>query len=199
MGAADFRISIPSLRSRTSFDFRFKSTIGNRKSKIPQTIRPEGFTLVEAVVSLIIVATMLVAALSTVGASRLSQQRTSQYNRGQLLAESLMAEILAQDYLDPNDTPVFGTESGESTTTRADFDDVDDYHGWSSSPPVEKDGTLLSGLTGWQRSVTVEWVNPDDPGEVKAFETGAKRITVTVSCGNKQVGFLVAIRTNSGL
>jgi hypothetical protein len=76
---------------------------------------------------------------------------------------------------------------------------VDDYHGWSSSPPVEKDGTLLSGLTGWQRSVTVEWVNPDDPGEVKAFETGAKRITVTVSCGNKQVGFLVAIRTNSGL
>jgi len=189
MGAADFRISI--------FNFRFKSTIGNRKSRIPQTIRPEGFTLVEAVISLIIVATMLVAALSTVGASRLSQQRTSQYNRGQLLAESLMAEILAQDYLDPNDTPVFGTESGESTTTRADFDDVDDYHGWSSSPPVEKDGTIISGLTGWKRSITVEWVEPLDVTQVSVTETNIKRVTVKVSCGNKQVGFLVAIKTGT--
>jgi len=163
------------------------------------TGRRTGFTLVEAVLSLVIVSVMLVAVLSTVGASRLSQYITSQYSRGQLLAESLMAEILRQDYLDPNDTPVFGCETGESTSTRVDFDDVDDYNGWSSSPPVQKDGTQIAGLSGWQRSVTVEWLNPDDPGEVKASETGAKRITVTVSCDNKQVGSLTAIRTNSGL
>jgi len=161
--------------------------------------RPLGFTLVEAVVSLVIVAGMLVAALNTVGASRLSQQRTSQYSRGQLLAEALMAEILRQDYLDPNGTPVFGTEPGESNITRADFDDVDDYDGWSSSPPVAKDGTPLAGLSGWQRSVTVQWVDPADITQVQASETNTKRITVTVSCNNKQVGSLTAIRTNSGL
>ena len=160
---------------------------------------PVAFSLVEAFVSVVIVAGMLVAALSAVGASRLSQQRTSEYSRGQLLAESLMAEILQQDYLDPNDTPVFGCESGESTSTRADFDDVDDYDGWSSTPPVAKDGAQLVGLSGWQRSVTVKWVNPADTGEVKSSETNAKRVTVTVSCNNKQVGSLAAIRTNSGL
>jgi len=110
-----------------------------------------------------------------------------------------MAEILPQDYLDPNDTPVFGTESGESTSTRADFDDVDDYDSWSSSPPVQKDGTLIAGLSGWQRSVTVDWVDPADITQVKASESNAKRITVTVSCDNKQVASLSAIRTNSGL
>ncbi len=161
--------------------------------------RPKGFTLVEAVLSLVIVSVMLVAVLSTVGASRLSQYRTSQYSRGQLLAEALMAEILPQDYLDPNDTPVFGTESGESTSTRADFDDVDDYHGWSSSPPVAKDGTELAGLSGWQRSVTVQWVNPADITQAQGSESNAKRVIVTVSCNNKQVGYLTAIRTNSGL
>jgi len=161
--------------------------------------RRTGFTLVEAVLSLVIVSVMLVAVLSTVGASRLSQYRTSQYSRGQLLAESLMAEILPQDYLDPNNPPVFGTESGESTITRADFDDVDDYDGWSSSPPMQKEGTHIPGLAGWQRRVTVKWVNPADTGEVKSSETNAKRITVTVSCDNKQVGSLTAIRTNSGL
>ena len=161
--------------------------------------RPEGFTLVEAVLSLVIVSVMLVAALGAVGASRLSQQRTSQYSRGQLLAESLMAEILPQDYQDPNDTPVFGTESGESNTTRADFDDVDDYDSWSSSPPVQKDGTQIAGLSGWQRSVTVDWVDPADITQVKASESNAKQINVTVSCDNKQVASLTAIRTNSGL
>jgi len=172
--------------------------IRNSKFEIPGP-RPEAFSLVEAVVSIVIVGAMLVAVLSAVGASRLSQYRTSRYSHGQLLAESLMAEILPQDYLDPNDTPVFGTESGESTTTRADFDDVDDYDAWSSSPPVSKDGTQLTGMVGWQRSVTIQWVDPADITQVQGSESNAKRITVTVSCDNKQVGSLTAIRTNSGL
>jgi len=177
---------------------RKKFKIQNSKFEIPGR-RPEAFTLVEAVVSVVIVSVMLVAVLSTVGASRLSQYRTSRYSHGQLLGESLIAEILRQDYLDPNDTPVFGCESGESTSTRADFDDVDDYDTWSSSPPVAKDGALLAGLSGWKRSVIVEWVNPADTAEVKTSETNAKRVTVTVSCDNMQVASLAAIRTNSGL
>jgi MSHA pilin protein MshD len=160
--------------------------------------RPLGFTLVEVVLSIVIVAVMLVAALSTVGASRLSQQRTSQYSRGQLLSESLMAEILRQDYLDPNDTPVFGIEAGESTSTRADFDDVDDYNGWSENPPVRKNGSQMAGLSGWQRDVTVQWVDSADTTQVKTFETNVKRVTVTISCNNKQVGSLTAIKTNYG-
>jgi type II secretory pathway pseudopilin PulG len=168
-------------------------------TKLDRPSHRMAFTLVEAVVSVLIVGTLLVAALSTVGASRLSQFKTSQASRGQLLGESLMAEILRQEYLDPDGNAVFGLESGESTTTREGFDDVDDYHKWSSSPPVNKDGAEITGLPDWQRNVTIEWVDPMDPKEVKSSETNAKRVTVTVANGNIKVASLTAIRTNSGL
>jgi type II secretory pathway pseudopilin PulG len=156
------------------------------------------FSMVEAVVSLLVVSTMLVAALSTVSASRIGQYKTSLASRGQLLAENLLAEIIAQRYKDPDGQPVFGPESGESTTTRINFDDVDDYHGWSSSPPTYKDGSQIPGFSGWRQNVAVEWVNATEPTQVWPSETGAKRITVTVFYNDMQVASLVAIRTNSG-
>jgi len=158
-----------------------------------------GFTLVETVVSMLIVGTMLVAALSTVGASRHSQYRTSRDNRGRLLAELLMAEILRQDYQEPDGSVVFGPESGEAGATRADFDDVDDYHGWSSSPPTNKDGTTIPALENWQQSVTVEWIDPMNVAQVQGSESYAKRITVTVSRDTIPVASLVAIKTATDL
>lgn len=153
------------------------------------------FTIVEAVISTIIVAVMLVAALSTVGASRLAQQRTSRFDRGRLLAEALMAEIRRQPYEDPEGSVVFGLEAGETGTTREDFDDVDDYHNWSESPPTYKDGSAVPQAEGWTRTVTVQWVNSLDPSQPRTMESGAKRIKVTVSHNTVPQATLVAIRT----
>ena len=160
------------------------------------TAGTRAFTIVEAVISTIIVAAMVVAALNTVGASRLTQHKASVANRGRLLAESLMGEILRRDYQDPYKPVVFGPEADESTETRADFDDVDDYHLWSSSPPVAEDGTTLANTTGWQRSVTVEWVVAKEPAQVAGSESYAKRITVTVGHNNVPQATLVAVRTD---
>jgi len=155
------------------------------------------FTIVEAVISTIIVAVMLVAALTTVGASRVTQHKTSLVSRGQLLAETLMSEILRQSYKDPEGTPVFGCEANESGAARAAFDDVDDYHGWSQGPPTAKDGTALSNATGWKWTVTVEWVDPANPTQVRTVETNAKRITVAVTYNNVPQASLVALRTSA--
>ncbi|MBN2129398.1 MAG: type II secretion system protein [Sedimentisphaerales bacterium] len=154
------------------------------------------FTIVEAVISTIIVAFMLVAALSTVGASRCVQQETSLADRGRQLAESLMAEILRQDYQDTGKPISFGPEADESTATRTDFDDVDDYNGWAASPPTAKDGTVLANASGWTRTVVVVWIEPRDPAAVKSSETYAKRITVTAKYNNVSQATLVAVRTN---
>lgn len=156
------------------------------------------FTLVETIVSSLIVGTMLVAALSTVGASRLSQYKTSQTTRGQLLAESLMYEILRQHYQEPTDPVQFGRESGEGTDQRTAWDDVDDYDGWSKSPPEYKDGSTFANCDGWRRTVTVAWVNPLDPTQVQVSESNAKRITVQVSYEDVPVASLVGIKTASG-
>ncbi|MBN2316803.1 MAG: type II secretion system protein [Sedimentisphaerales bacterium] len=167
--------------------------------KITARSSQTGFTLIETVVSMLIVGTMLVAAMSTVGASRYTQFKTSCDNRGRLLAELLMAEILRQEYQEPDGTATFGRETGETGATRESFDDVDDYHSWSSSPPTNKDGMAISSLDGWQRSVTVVWVDPLNVAQAQSTETNAKRITVTATHDNIPVATLVAIKTTAGL
>jgi len=154
-----------------------------------------GFTLVEAMMAALVVAIMFVAALNTVGAARLTQHRTVLVERGRLLVESLLAEILQQEYQEPGTTYVFGREAGESQVSRVAYDDVDDYQGWTAAPPVAKDGTVLLNATNWQRSVTVEWVDPLAPQQVSGTETGAKRITVVAAFRGVPQATVVALRT----
>ncbi|MEZ6052671.1 MAG: hypothetical protein R3C02_15000 [Planctomycetaceae bacterium] len=65
----------------------------------------------------------------------------------------MLREILIQSYEDPNETPKWKHETGEaqSPTSRADFDDTDDYDDWTASPPQLPDGTPLTAYTGWTR------------------------------------------------
>ena len=44
---------------------------------------------------------------------------------------------------------LFGHEIGEATTSRASCNDVDDYNGWTETPPQNQDGTSMSNLSGW--------------------------------------------------
>ena len=156
-----------------------------------------GFTLIESVMSILIVGLMLVAALNTVGASKLSQMRNAEQVIGPPLAEDLMAEILNQLYEEPDDSVDFGRESGESGGDRADWDDVDDYDGHSSSPPEAKDGSALPGLTGWARKVTVNWADPLIPANNALLPSGIKRIKVEVLYQGRVVTTMTALRTNA--
>ena len=156
------------------------------------------FTLIEAVGSVLIVAVMFVAVMSTVGAARMSQYKMSGRSRGTALAQDLMAEIIQQPYEDPEDGPgAISMDSGESGGSRADFDDVDDYDGWSASPPEQRDGTVMPDLPGWSRQVAVAWINTSDTTTGVGAETGAKRITVTVKHNGMLMADLVAIRTSA--
>ena len=89
-----------------------------------------------------------------------------------------MAEIMQLPYEDPDGIPLFGSEEILTLGNRSAFDDVDDYHGWSEAPPTAKDGALLAGDEGWERSVSVGYVNPDDLNSTSLTDTGVKRITV---------------------
>lgn len=156
-----------------------------------------GFTLVETVVSTFLVGIVIVAALNTVGASVVGQQKMGDRGRGQLLAHDLMVEILQQSYEEPDDPPGFGREPSESGGSRTDYDDVDDYDGWDSSPPQYKDGTEMPDLAGWGRSVTVRYVDPSDLTKIEESDKGVKRVIVTVTRHDVTVATLVAIRTGA--
>lgn len=154
-----------------------------------------GFGLVETVVATALVGVLMVAALRTVGVSIFTQYKAAERTAGQMLADGLMAEILAKSYADPDSSPQFGPEAGESSTSKANYDDVDDYQGWNESPPQYADGNPMPDLTGWKRSVAVCWVDPSDVSKDKSSDTGAKRITVTVQHNNVTVASRIAIRT----
>lgn len=165
---------------------------GGRES--PDRHIAPAFSLAETVMSIALVGGLLVVALNTVGNTALGRQKMSDRGRGQLLAQDLMAEILSQDYEEPVDTPVFGRESSESDGSRPDYDDVDDYDAWDSSPPEYRDGTEIANLSGWRRAVVVTWVDPNDLTAVSVSPTNVKRITVEIKRDEVPMARLVAIR-----
>ena len=129
----------------------------------------------------------------------MTQQRMGDRGLGTLLAQDLLAEIMRQNYADadagPDSFGLGGDEVGDGSRDR--WEDVDDYDGWSASPPQQKDGTELSDFADWERSVEVIWVDPDDLSQEVFSNQGAKRITVTVKCNDTLTVTLVAIRTAS--
>ena len=157
-----------------------------------------GFSLIEAAISTVIVGGLLVAALTTVAQSTRGRQRTGDRARGTMLAQQLMAEILLLNYEEPVDTPGFGRESDEGGGDRADYDDVDDYVDWSSSPPEYKDGTEIPDTEGWRRTVSVRRVTSGNLLTPSGTETGIKTITVRVSHNAVPVAELVSVRTGAG-
>jgi prepilin-type N-terminal cleavage/methylation domain-containing protein len=158
-----------------------------------------GITLIESVISLAIVGVVLVAALQTVAASARFRAQRGERELGMAMAEDLMGEILSVSFEEPDGTPVFGREAGEADTDRVSWDDVDDYDGWSASPPVRRDGTPVPGATEWTRSVSVVYVDVVDPNARVAGPTRLKRITVKVAAPRGQILVLTALRERDGL
>ncbi len=159
------------------------------------TDRSRGFTLVEVVVASLLVGGVLVATLALVGDVRSAQTSMSSQAQGQFLAEDLLAEIMMFGFSDPDQLATFGTEAGENGMSRARFDDVDDYHGWSASPPELQGGTPMAAFTGWTRSVEVVHVAVGDLINPAPVPTGLKRIKVKVERGGKQVATSMALRS----
>lgn len=160
--------------------------------------RRPGMTLVEVVMCTLLVSVVLVGAMNMLGAVVRGRVTTSDTARAQQMAQQLMAEILNTAYGDDS-LPVFGRELLEQldlSGTRNGFDDVDDYHGWSSSPPESRDGTALANSAGWRHAVTVELVNPANPSATAGSDGGVKRVTVSVDRGGSVLARLVALRSD---
>ena len=95
-----------------------------------------GFTFVESVIAMTVIA-IAGAALLTAVASAVTSCNDSVFQAvGRGLAQQLMDEIAASKF--PSSTTAAST-----TTTRAYFTTIDDYSGYTESPPHAKGGDVL--------------------------------------------------------
>lgn len=148
---------------------------------------------------MLILGTAIAAALNLYGTGVRASAQGNQSQTALDLAQDLMTEILSQAFEDPQAAAgSFGKEAGE--TTRATFDDVDDYHNWSESPPTTRNATPLTGpdYSRFTRSVRVWNVDLSDMSTSAANGgTPAKAIEVKVSIGGITRATLVSHRTRN--
>jgi len=154
-------------------------------------------TLVEMVISTLIVSIMLVAALNAVGAARLNECRLAEHQRALLLAQALMAEILCQPYsaADEAGDVIGSADAAAAVTNRTGFNSVGDYNGWRASPPQNRDGSIIPNCDDYTQTVRVVWVDPGTLTSESNTATGVKCIQVSIERSQRQLVRLTAYRT----
>lgn len=106
-----------------------------------------GFTLIELIIFIVVVGAGLAGILSVFTTTIKSSADPLVRKQTLSIAESLLEEIVQKEYANP--------PGGYSGSTRAQFDDVDDYNGYTSPSIVDASGTAIAGLTGYSVSPAV--------------------------------------------
>ena len=160
-----------------------------------------GFTLIELIVFIVIVSVALAGVLAVLNQSTAHSADPQLRRQALAIAESLLEEVqlMPFTYCDPDDPGVdtatnaagcaipeaIGPEAGETRTGAPQFDNVNDYHGFTMAAGISDiTGAAVAGLGSYSASITVQAAAL---GSIPAAGD-ALRITVTVNGpGNTQV------------
>jgi MSHA pilin protein MshD len=153
-------------------------------SRTPSPPRSSGFTLIELIVAITIVAiaatTLMgaIAAISSRSADAMLQQQAI------AIAQAYLDEIEQRWVVDPNGTP--------TNTGRGSWDLVDQYNGLNDVGAHDQYGNAITGLSAYNVSVSVSHSSalPNIPS------TAARRIDVTVTTSPNVSVTLSGYRTN---
>lgn len=106
-----------------------------------------GVTLVELLMSIVIVAVAASAVLGVLSMTTASSADPMVRRQATSIAEAYLEEILLKPFADPNGV------DGEAA--RADFDDVDDYDGLTDAGARDQFGNPIAALSDYLVTVTV--------------------------------------------
>jgi MSHA pilin protein MshD len=163
-----------------------------RKNQFAQMNKSKGFSLIELVITIVVIGIALTALTSSLfsgvgrNADPLWQAKATQ------LSQAYLDEILAMRYQE--DSPVGGGSVGSCSidgaetgsgigggeSSRSLFDDVDDYHGLSESADF-LDTSTSSSYSGYNVSIDVECLGPTN-----ASANNSKLIAITITSPTNQ-------------
>lgn len=145
-----------------------------------------GFTLIEMIIFIVVVSAGMAGILQVINTTVARSADPMVRKQAIALADSVLEEILQKSYSDPG--------GGTGETTRATFDDVDDYN--SKTQTIFTDWAA-AGLSAYNLTIVVSTQANMVPGNIPTVP--AKRVTVTVSRGSGADAVSVSVsgyRTN---
>ena len=157
-------------------------------------MKNHGMTLIEIII-VIVVLSIAMLPLLVMYSNVVSKSAEGQIiPMATLLGQDLIEEIESKYYDENEDPPSWtekqflGTDTGEST--RADFDDADDFKGYSENP--------IADYPNYSSSVEVYYVEPHDldtEASIGAAEfRDFKKIIVTISCGEEEIELVTVMQ-----
>lgn len=155
----------------------------NRARRHPR----QGFTLIEAMLALIIVGVGVTAMMNLFAACTRQNAAAANITTAMLLAENIQETMASLSFSDPAfGKTYFGPEPGQ---TLASYDDIDDFDSRTFNPPIDSTRAPIAGLPNYQQAVSV-WpiypnklnsnTNPASPDISQTTYTGAARVTVRI-------------------
>ena len=126
--------------------------------------RSRGFTLVEGLLAAAVLGVATVAVVGPIMAARQQSASIAGDAAALALARQLMEEIAAKPYADPDDgNIILGPEATEPS--RAYFDNVDDYHGYTDSTQTLRTVDGQNAALAMEATVNATTVTTEPPTE----------------------------------
>ena len=158
--------------------------------------RQSGVSLIELIIFIVIVSTAVAGVLAVMNVTTQHSADPMLRKQAQAIAESLLEEIELQPftYCDPDDAnaatatsvadcsipEAMGPETGETRYSTPQFDNVNDYSGFTMSGINDITNTAIGGLNNYTASVAIT----QDGGSFSLPTDAVLKIDVTVSAGN---------------
>lgn len=153
-----------------------------------------GFTLLEALLAVVIIGVSLTAIVAAMGAYTQVTGVGLNLSTAEFLIEEIRELSAVLPAVDPTTgITTFGPETGESTV--ADYDDLDDFDGQTFSPPIDISGASLAAFPAFSQQVVVENVSASDfENVVPDHSSDFVRVTVSILLNGNQVSSASWIR-----
>lgn len=149
--------------------------------------RQRGFTLVEAMLTTVIIGVGFVSMLALFGACTNQNSAAAHMTAAMLLAENIQETMAGLPLTDPAyGRTYFGPEPGQ---TLGAFDDVDDFDAHTFNPPIDSTRQPIAAMSEYAQAVSVWPVYPNklsansdmsSPDLSQTTYTGSARVMVRV-------------------
>ncbi|MEM9066208.1 MAG: prepilin-type N-terminal cleavage/methylation domain-containing protein [Planctomycetota bacterium] len=165
-------------------------------TKLPMSSRKHrAFTLLEVAISVAIISLGVAATMSVVSLVAAQRQDATDRAIATGLADAMVSELQSVDW--GSEGVIYSIPTDSAPADRTGFDDLDDYHYWIGSPPIERDGTAIPEAAGMQRLVLVTWADTQS-GLNSSAPTGVKVVIVVVHRNGTIAATRKFARSNTG-